>query len=80
MLGPVLALGKVVNEIGLVLGVLGGLVVALGAYWILRGGASRRSDRSVGRAFERSATLIGFLLIGVSLGIQLIVAVGRSLK
>jgi hypothetical protein len=80
MFAPDLALAKVVNDIGLFLGVLGGVVVALGAYWVVRGNGGRGSDRSVKRSLERSATLIGFLLIGVSLGLQLLVQVGRSLK
>jgi hypothetical protein len=80
MFAPDLALAKAVNDVGLFLGILGGLVVALGAYWVIRGNGARGPDRSVKRSLERSATLIGFLLIGASLGLQLLVQVSRSLK
>jgi hypothetical protein len=70
--------GRLVTEIGLLLGVVGSIFVALGAYWVLRG--SRSSDRTRGRAIERSATLIGFFLIGFCLLLQLVVQVGRTFK
>ena len=53
-------------------------MVALGAYVVMRG--PRNSNRSVVRAIERSATLVGFLLIAVSLVMQLAVQAGRSLR
>jgi hypothetical protein len=70
--------GRHLLELGLFLGVVGGLMVALGAYVVMRG--PRNSNRSVVRAIERSATLVGFLLIAVSLVMQLAVQAGRSLR
>lgn len=70
--------GKFLLELGLILGVLGGLMVALGAYVVLRG--PRNSNRSLLRSLERSATLVGFLMIGVSLLLQLGVQASRSLR
>jgi hypothetical protein len=70
--------GRHITELGLLLGVTGGLMVAFGAYVVLRG--PRSNDRSLRRAVERSATLVGFLLIGACLGLQLIVQVGRAFK
>ena len=70
--------GRHITELGLLLGVLGGLMVAFGAYVVLRG--PRNTGRSLRRAVERSATLVGFLLIGACLGLQLIVQVGRAFR
>ncbi|MFN2589686.1 MAG: hypothetical protein ABR518_02825 [Actinomycetota bacterium] len=70
--------GRHLLEVGLVLGAVGGLLVAFGAYVVLRG--PRMSNRGVGRAIERSATLIGFLLIAISLSMQAVVQAGRSLR
>jgi hypothetical protein len=70
--------GHAVLALGLILGVLGGLMVAVGAYVVLRG--TRNSSRSLIRLIERSATLVGFLLIAVSLVIQLGVLGVHSLR
>jgi hypothetical protein len=52
-----------VSELGLGLGVLGALVVALGAVAVLSGRDDRRR--------ERMATLVGALLIAVAFGVQI---------
>jgi hypothetical protein len=70
--------GRHVLELALLVGVVGALMVAFGAYVVMRG--PRSSNRSVVRAIERSATLIGFLLIAASLAVQLLVQSGRSLR
>ncbi len=70
--------GRFLLEIGLLLGVVGAALVALGAWVVLRG--PRSSNRGVVRAIERSATLVGFLLVAVSLAVQFVVQAGRSLK
>jgi hypothetical protein len=70
--------GRHLTEAGLFLGILGGLLVAAGAYVVLRG--PRHSARAVPRAIERSATLVGFLLVGAGLGVELIVQLGRAFK
>ncbi len=70
--------GRHLAEIGLLLGFLGASIVAIGAYWVLRG--ARRSDQAIGRAIERAATLIGFALIGVGLAMQLVVQAGRHFR
>jgi hypothetical protein len=70
--------GRLLLEVGLILGILGGLMVAVGAYVVLRG--PRSSNRSFVRSIERSATLVGFLLIGASLLLQLTVQASRSLR
>ena len=70
--------GRAVLILALILGILGGLMVAVGAYVVMRG--PRSSNRSFVRSIERSATLVGFLMIGVSLLLQLAVQAGRSLR
>ena len=70
--------GRHLTEIGLLLGTLGGLVIAVGAIYVVRG--PRGSDRTLPRAIERSATLVGFLLIGLCLGLQVIVQLGRAFR
>jgi hypothetical protein len=74
---PLAATRNYVLELGLVVGILGGLMVAIGAYVVLRG--PRNSSTGL-RSLERSATLVGFLMIAVSLVIQLGVQGVRSLR
>jgi hypothetical protein len=70
--------GRFLLELGLILGILGALLVAVGAYVVLKGPGT--SNRSFVRSIERSATLLGFLMIGVSLILQLAVQATRSLR
>lgn len=67
-------------QIGLVLGMLGALLVAYGAFRVLRPAKESRSQRAVDRALERGATLGGFLLIGIGFGVQLLVEAGRIFR
>lgn len=69
---------RVAVQIGLLLGIAGGLVIAYGALRLLR--PSGKAHRSFDRALERGATLVGFLLIATGFGVRLLVEAGRLFR
>jgi hypothetical protein len=64
MLLAVSGLSRRLTEVGFLVGGLGALIVAYGAYQVIRG--------NVDRERERWATVIGVLLIGLAFGLQLV--------
>jgi hypothetical protein len=64
MMLAVTGLSRRITELGYLIGGLGALIIAYGAYLVIRGSQERHR--------ERGATLVGALLIGVAFLLQLI--------